>query len=136
MDSQLNALVGEWTIGGNHPEFGDLELGRMSMEWMTGEQWVIQRWESAQPAFPSGVAVLGPAGGALRQNYFDSRGVQRVYEMALEGGVWTLERRDDDFWQRYRGEVGAEAITGAWEKAPAGGGEWELDFGIVYTRMG
>jgi hypothetical protein len=138
MDSDLNALVGEWEISGNHPQLGSIEdLGRMWFEWMAGEKWLIQRWESGRPEFPSGLALIGPVGespGSYRQNYFDSRGVERLYEMSLSNGMWVLERRDDDFWQRFRGDVGPDLISGAWEKAEPGG-EWELDFGIDYRRV-
>lgn len=139
MDTNLDLLVGEWELGGRHPQFGEATLGRTTFEWMTGEKFLVQRWTAELPEFPSGLAVLGPAdgSGAYRQHYFDSRGVHRVYEMTLQGRVWTLERRDPDFWQRFRGDVAEDGrtIAGAWEKA-APHGAWEVDFHVTYARVG
>ena len=141
MDQELNKLVGEWEMGGNHPQMGELHgLGRVSFEWMVGEKWLVQRWQSGKPEFPSGVAVIGPVDeenpGTYQQNYFDSRGVHRVYDMTMREGIWTLERSgpDDDFWQRQRAEVSDNLITGEILIAERGG-EYEHDFAIEYRRV-
>jgi hypothetical protein len=141
MDQELNKLVGEWEIGGNHPQMGELHgLGRMWFEWMVGEKWLVQRWQSGKPEFPSGVSVIGPVEesnpGSYQQNYFDSRGVHRVYEMTMRDGIWTLERstEEDDFWQRFRADVGEDLISGSFEIAERGG-EYEHDFAIEYRRV-
>jgi hypothetical protein len=63
--------------------------------------------------------------------------------MSLAGGVWTLTRESPDFTpldfrQRFTGTFSADqnTISGAWETAPADGGEWKHDFGLTYRRAG
>ena len=43
-----------------------------------------------------------------------------------------------EFRQRFTGTFSADGntIDGAWETAPAGGGQWEHDFGLTYRRAG
>src|SRR5215210_7513256 len=99
--SKLEALVGEWTA--SVPAFG--AAGRTTFEWLEGGGFFIQRSTVERPEFPNGICVIGATGadGGLQQHYFDSRGVARVYEMTLEGGVWTLYREGPDWPQRYVG---------------------------------
>ena len=65
---------------------------------MTGDRFLIQRWEIPILEAPDGLAVIGYDEGreTLLQHYFDFRGVARVYEMTLEGR-WTLSRTAPDF---------------------------------------
>ncbi len=142
MDQELNKLVGEWEIGGNHPQMGELHgLGRMWFEWMVGEKWLVQRWQSGKPEFPSGVSVIGPVEesnpGSYQQNYFDSRGVHRVYEMTVEGGAWTLWREGPDWPQRFVGQISEDGntISGRWERGESLGAPLQHDFDLIYTRV-
>jgi hypothetical protein len=141
----LDVLVGEWSIEARFPGAPPSDLrGRVVFEWMSGERFLIQRWEVPIPEAPDGVAIIGFDAGrqTLLQHYFDSRGVARVYEMTLEGGVWTLSRTVPDFSplsfsQRFTGSFSDDGmrIDGRWEKADEGAG-WELDFDLIYRRAG
>lgn len=140
----LEPLVGEWTILAGFGDVPPADIGaRLSIEWMPGEQFLIQRWEIPIPEAPDGIAIIGPdparEGGYL-QHYFDTRGVARVYKMSFEDGVWKLWRDEPDFSpldfsQRYAGTVSAdgETIAGAWEISHDGT-TWEKDFDLIYTR--
>jgi hypothetical protein len=96
----LSALIGEWTTEATHPAFpSTVVLGRSTFEWLEGERFLIARARSDHPDFPDSISIIGDAGG-LRMHYFDSRGVARIYEMTLDGGVWTFSRTAPDFSPR------------------------------------
>ncbi|GIH14429.1 hypothetical protein [Rugosimonospora africana] len=148
---RLDALTGTWEMeatfaagyfGPGSPSVTGRD-GRTTFEWLDGGFFLTQRFVNEHPAAPSGIAVIGPATdraglavpGAFTQHYYDSRGVARVYQMTLDGGVWKVWREAPGFWQRYTGVISGDGdtITGAWE-ASADGQEWKHDFGLTYAR--
>jgi|SRR5919198_360663 hypothetical protein len=135
----LEALVGNWTLDGGLPSDPTFSVrGWVSFEWLADGFFLVQRWGIEIPEFPDGMAIIGEdrATGSLAQHYYDSRGVQRVYGMSLDDGVWKLWRDGDDFSQRFSGAFSEDGatITGAWEIAPDGA-TWEHDFDMVYARV-
>jgi hypothetical protein len=143
--AQLQAFIGEWTMQAAFPDAPPTDTqGRTAFEWMTGGQFLIQRWEVPLEGAPDGIAIIGadPNGDAYLQHYFDSRGVARVYEMGFARGVWALSRsRPDfaplDFWQRFSGTFGADGntIAGRWEASQDEGASWEHDFDLIYSKV-
>jgi hypothetical protein len=138
----LDAFVGEWTV---QVHLADALAGRTVFEWALGGQYLQQRSASPRPDFPETLALVAPdeAAGSYVQHYFDSRGVVRIYRMELRGRRWTLLRAEADFsplafWQRFQGEFSADGsvIEGQWEMSPDGGAQWNVDFGMTYTRAG
>ena len=135
----LDRFVGEWTMvagpPGGPPWPG---AGHVRFEWMAGGTFLLQRWTVDNPDAPDGTAIIGcdAANGTYTQLYSDERGVCRVYEMRLEGDVWTLQRAGVPFAQRFTGTFSADGatITGRWELAHEGE-DWETDFELVYTRI-
>jgi hypothetical protein len=136
----LDVLVGEWTqlVSGH----GD-PTGTMSFEWSLGERYLLQR-SLLPPPFPEsfGVIEYDEADDAFRQHYFDSRGVTRVYRMALTGSAWTLRRTEADFSelgfaQRFTGKISDDgrSIEGRWEQSHDGGRTWEHDFAVRLERQ-
>ena len=111
---------------------------RVSFEWLPGGTFLRQRWTVDNPDAPDGTAIIGcdAANGTYTQLYADERGVCRVYEMRLDGDVWTLRRAGGPFAQRFTGTFSADGATiaGRWELAREGEG-WETDFALVYTRV-
>src|SRR4051794_10020025 len=95
--ARLEPLIGEWRIG--DPGAG----GHVEFVWLGDKAFVVQRWRSDPPEFPDGIAVIGPneAGDGFVQHYFDSRGIERRYEMTLDDGEWRLSRDDPGFAQRF-----------------------------------
>src|SRR5215207_899901 len=74
----LERFIGEWTMRVTFPGAPPVEGGRVVFAWMTGEQFLIQRWEVPVPEAPDGLAVIGFDGGrgTFLQHYFDSRGIR------------------------------------------------------------
>ena len=141
----LDVLIGEWSLEARFPGAPPSDVrGRVVFEWMSGDKFVIQRWEIPIPEAPDGVAIIGYDDGrqTLLQHYFDSRGVARVYEMTLEGGIWTLSRTKPDFSpldfsQRFLGRFSDDGmrIEGTWETSDDGA-DWTHDFDLIYARAG
>jgi hypothetical protein len=136
----LAPFIGEWSL---EPAFApDGPHGRVSFEWMAGEQFLVERWEVPVPEAPDGIALIGfdEGRGSYLQHYFDSRGVARVYGMSIADGVWKLWRDTPDFSplefsQRFTGAFGAEGRTihGRWEICHDGS-TWEHDFDLTYLK--
>jgi hypothetical protein len=106
-----------------------------------GRTWLIQRWHVDLPEAPDGIAIIGASDGGpepLRQHYFDSRGVERIYEMSFDGREWRMWRDEPNpFPQRFIGTLDDEGttITGRWEKREDGA-DWDTDFALVYRKAG
>lgn len=145
MDDQSERLapfLGEWTMQVTFPGAPPDEGGRVVFEWMSGQRFLIERWEVPVPEAPDGLAIIGfdEGRGTFLQHYFDSRGVARVYAMSLEDGIWRLWREEPDFAaldfaQRFTGTFSGDGqtIAGRWEIAHDGA-TWEHDFDLTYLR--
>jgi hypothetical protein len=135
---ELEPLVGAWRTEVRMPGQDEVIHGRTTFEWLDGGAYLIQRTEMDDPAFPRGVMVIGPAVGRGRvvQHYFDSRGVARVYDISLQDGMLRLWRDDEDFAQRYSGQISADGATieGAWEMC-RDGATWRHDFDLTFHRI-
>jgi hypothetical protein len=143
---RLSVLIGQWEMEasfeagyfgpGTPPVTG--RGGRTTFEWLEGRFFLTQRFVNEHPAAPSGIAIIGAGAEAetFEQHYYDSRGVARVYQVSLDGGVWKLWREAPGFWQRYTGEISEDdtTIKGAWEGS-ADGRKWKHDFGLTYIKV-
>jgi hypothetical protein len=143
---RLRVLVGAWEMEATFQAgfFGPgsdavtARGGRTTFEWLDGEFFLIERSATEDPSIPRAIMIigLGEDPETFVQHYYDSRGVERVYEMTLDDGVWSLHRAFPGFWQRYRGVISenGDRIEGAWEKSPDGS-VWEHDFALDYIRV-
>ena len=138
--SQLDPLVGVWKLEASFP---GAPPGRVVFEWMTGKQFLIQRWEVPVPEAPDGLAIIGanPEEPGFMQHYFDSRGVARIYRMTFENGQWALWRDVPDFSpldfkQRFSATLSSDGTTirGRWDISHDGS-TWEPDFDLTYTKL-
>jgi len=133
---QLDVFVGEWTTEATHPAFpGTVVRGQVAFEWLEGEKFLIQRAGNDHPDFPDSVSVIGEVDGRVAMYYFDSRGVQRIYEMAVEDGVWKIWRDAPGFSQRCTGTFDEDrgAITWRWQLSQDDS-TWNDDLEITYRR--
>ena len=132
----LEVLVGEWTAEAVDPRSGEPIRGTMTVEWLEGGGYLVQRTTLENPVFPRTLAMIGPdRAGRIVQHYFDSRGVARIYDISLEDGVLTLSRDDEDMAQRFTGRFSDDgsAIEGAWERT-GDDRAWIHDFDLTYRR--
>jgi hypothetical protein len=135
MTDSLNALVGEWTTEATHPAYPDVVVhGRVTFEWLEGQQFLIQRSRTEHPDFPDSLAVIGGE-EELAMHYFDSRGVHRLYEMSLSEGVWTMSRDAPGFSQRFTGTWSddGDTLSGLWQLS-RDDETWADDLEIVFHR--
>jgi hypothetical protein len=128
-------LLGEWTVEAVMPGSEDVLPGSMSVEWLEGGGYLIQRSRMEDPMFPRGISVIGPdrSGEKLVQHYFDSRGVARIYDISLEDGVLRIWRDDPTFAQRFAATLAADAFEGLWQLARTPG-DWQDDLKVTYRR--
>jgi hypothetical protein len=83
-------LVGRWSTEATHPALpGTVVPGSAEVEWLEGEQFLVHRIRNDHPDFPDAISLLGDTDG-LRMHYFDSRGVHRVYDLAVTPDGWAI----------------------------------------------
>lgn len=130
--------MGEWSTEASLPHDPPGALsGCTTFEWAPGGFFLLQRWTADHPQAPDGLAVIGAVAEEMfAQHYYDSRGVQRVYQMSLEDGVWELRRDSPGFTQRFTGRFSDDGrlIEGAWDKSQDGS-HWQHDFRLTYRRV-
>jgi hypothetical protein len=134
----FEALIGTWDTEATHPRFDGVVPGSLTLEWLEGGRFVVQRSRNDHESFPDAVCVIGPPedGDGLVMEYFDSRGVRRTYGIALEDGVLRMWRDDDpEFAQRYSATIGEDGFEGRWQIARTPG-DWEDDLRVVHRRAG
>ena len=132
----FHALVGEWSTSATHPALGSVKVpGHTTFEWLEGRRFLIGRSRNDHPDFPDGLTVTGADGDGLAMHYYDSRGVERVYQASLNDGVLELWRDAPGFSQRYTGTFSddGDTITGLWQFS-SDGSSWEPDLEITYRR--
>jgi hypothetical protein len=142
VNDPLERLIGGWEVEFRMPGVPPAG-GTTTFDWLLGRRFVAQRARADHPDAPEGYMVIAPDAnrlGGWLQHYFDSRGVVRIYEMDLDGPVWTLTRTNPDFSpldfaQRWVGRFSddGDTIEGRWETSPDGE-DWQLDFHLTYRR--
>ena len=116
----FEALIGEWTVEMTHPAVeGTVIRGRTTYEWLEGGRFLIQHAVNEHPDFPDSLSVVGVMEGDtdLSMQYFDSRGVHRVYVVAFDGRELTLTRDEPGFAQRLSATLSDDGSTfeGVWQ---------------------
>jgi hypothetical protein len=133
---QFEALIGEWDTVGTHPLVPAALKGHSTFEWLREGALLVWRftWESA---IPNAYSVIGHDDTLepCSMLYTDERGVARIYQMSLDGGVWKQWRDSPGFSQRMTGIFSADGktITGHGELS-RDGATWEGDLDVTYTR--
>ena len=132
----LDALVGAWITEGSHPMLpGDDIRGRATFEWLDGRRFLIGRSHYDHADIPDAVTVTGVLDGELAMQYFDSRGVHRVYSVEITADTWQFWRDGPDFAQRFTGrfEDDGATIAGRGELS-RDGATWDDDLALTYRK--
>ena len=144
---QFDPLIGEWHGEGEIPIDPPMKVSVEAKISRLGKLIVFST--VSKPAeVPDSVSIIGgaPAGDPQPMHYFDSRGVKRLFMMALEGSNLRIWRAPGENWngpdgpgfnQRFIGEISADGkkIEGRWERGMGDAGDvWEIDFPINYVR--
>jgi hypothetical protein len=95
---QFKRLIGEWHGEGEMPQ-PPMKLCVEAKIDRLGEFIVLS--SVGEPAeVPDTVSIIGgaPDGEPQPMHYFDSRGVKRLFMMALEGSTWKIWRAPGEDW--------------------------------------
>src|SRR5262245_51667346 len=113
---QFALLVGEWNMVGVHPELPSAVHGHSSFEWLMEGGLLLWHFEWQPGGIPSALSVIGhdAAGGTCSRLDSDERGVARIYQTSLKGGVWKLWRASPGFSQRMTGTFSEDGNTMSW----------------------
>jgi hypothetical protein len=142
---RLNRLVGTWTTAATHPSLpGVVVHGTAVVEWLEGERFLIYRARTEHPDFPDSISIIGftdrdradaAPSGDLTMHYFDSRGVFRVYRVAVDDQSWRIWRDAPRFSQRFAGTFAdrGNTIAGRWQLSEDDR-HWKDDLEITYRR--
>jgi hypothetical protein len=135
---QFDILIGEWTMVGSHPALPATVHGHSSFEWLREGALLVWHfdWEHGQ-GIPSAFSVIGHDDTVepCSMLYTDERGVARIYQMSLVGGIWKMWRESPDFSQRMTGTFSDDGNTITWRgELSHDGSTWEPDLSVTYTR--
>ncbi len=143
--SLLDRLVGTWTTEATHPAVpGTLVHGTAEIEWLEGERFLIVRSRTDHADFPDSISIIGftdsdrvpvSSDARISMQYFDSRGVFRKLDVAIDATAWRIERLAPGFSQRFVGTFvdGGDAIDGRWQLCEDDV-HWNDDLQITYRR--
>jgi hypothetical protein len=134
----LDVFIGKWTTEATHPAVpGTVVRGEAVFEWLEGGRFLINRARNDHPDFPDSISVIGHVEDRIAMYYFDSRGVHRVYETSVSGGVWHISRDAPGFSQRFKGTFSEDGktITGVFQLS-RDDSTWDDDLEITYRRAG
>jgi hypothetical protein len=134
----FQVLTGEWAMELTHPMLEDTVVrGRATYEWLEGGRFLIQRAVNEHPLFPDSLCVIGVMEGEdeLSMQYFDSRGVHRVYAIGFDGRELTMARDAPGFDQRASARLSDDGSTlaGVWQLNENDQG-YQDDLAFTYRR--
>jgi hypothetical protein len=122
---------------GTHPLFSAPVHGRSSFTWLAEDALLEWRFEWDSPGPPSAISVIAhdDAVEPCFMLYADTRGVARIYQMSLEGGVWRLWRDLPGFSQQSIATFSDDGNTiTSRGTLSRDGSSWEPDLDVTYTR--
>jgi len=135
---QFDILVGEWNMVGTHPGLPSPVHGHSSFEWLRERALLVWRFDWERPGPPSAISVIGHDDTVDTHSmlYADERGVARIYQMSLDGGLWKMWRDSAGFSQRMTGAFSEDGNTVVVHgELSRDGSNWEQDLDVTYTRQ-
>lgn len=134
---RFDILVGEWDMMGIHPAFSSARHGHSSFEWLMEGALLLWHFDWERPGPPSAISIIGhdDPNEMCSMLYADERGVARIYQMSLEGGVWKIWRDAPGFSQRMTGTFSEDGKTiSCHGELSRDSANWEQDLDVTYTR--
>jgi len=144
---QFEPLIGEWHGEGEIPIEPPMKVTVEAKISRLGK-FILFSTVGKPAEVPDSVSIIGgaPEGEPQPMHYFDSRGVKRLFVMAVKDSTVKIWRAPGEDWngpdgpgfnQRFIGEISADGTTirGRWERGMGDAGDkWEIDFPIDYVR--
>ena len=132
----FDALIGTWATEARHRMVDEVVRGTVTYEWLEGGRFIVQRSRNEHELLPDAICVIGApeSGDGLVMEYFDSRGVRRTYDIALDDGVLRIWRDKPGFDQRFAATIGRDEFEGVHQLAETPG-EWRDDMRVVHRRV-
>ena len=135
----FETLIGAWRLELTHPLLPDTVVrGGATYEWLEGGRFLIQRAVNEHPQFPDSISVIGVMEGEndLSMQYFDSRGVHRIYAIGFDGSELKMERDAPGFAQRASAKLSEDGSTlaGIWQLNEDDQG-FRDDLAFTYRRV-
>ena len=144
---QFEPLIGEWHGEGEIPIEPPMKVTVEAKISRLGK-FILFSTVGKPAEVPDSVSIIGgaPEGEPQPMHYFDSRGVKRLFVMAVKDSTVKIWRAPGEDWngpdgpgfnQRFIGEISADGktIRGRWERGMGDAGDkWEIDFPIDYVR--
>jgi hypothetical protein len=132
---QLDLLVGDWDTESTHPKIDGVLRGKTTFEWLAGRSFLIQRAENPDPV-PSSISIIGGGDtpGTWPMRYFDSRGIERVYQFSFQDRVLKFWRDHPGFMQRATGVFEDRDRTLRLRSELAENGPFKPDLEMIYRR--
>jgi hypothetical protein len=128
-------LIGTWDLDFTHPMIDGVVRGETSFEWLTGGTFLIQRTRNDHPQVPDSIQVIGLGPDGLQSDYFDERGVRRVYAVSLRERHLRLWRAAPGFSQRFIATLSDDGVRldGLWQLS-TDDATWVDDPRVHYRR--
>lgn len=130
-------FVGEWVLTITNQWWLDdpstVTSGTARGEWL-GDSFV--RLQAELDGLPAWEFIFGrsDARDQFIVLYHDERGVQRLFELTLDGDTWVMSRNDPDFHQRLLGRVEGDRMIGQTDASDDQGVTWRKDFDLIFER--
>jgi hypothetical protein len=132
------ALIGGWATESEHRLLpGTKLMGHVAFAWLPGERFVTWRADNDDPRIPSSLSVVGVMEGDdhLSQQYFDSRGVHRIYRVSFDGTTLVTERKAPGFNQRLHAVLSPDGSTFKGVSQLDEGGGYVDDLSFTFRRQ-
>ena len=132
MTGTLDRLLGSWRVTMHHSELDEPVEGVQRYERILDGAFVSLECTFEHPDFPNALAVLDDE----HYDYFDVRGVRRIFDFQLGDEGWVMTWLDPDFSQRQTARfLDENTIDVDGERSSDSGVSWEHDFRVELHRI-
>jgi hypothetical protein len=130
-------FLGDWTMTITNQWWLDIPstvvTGSATCRWLDDSFLMLQARIDGTPAWDF---VFGRSDACERfvVLYHDERGVDRLFDLTLDGDSWMMSRADPDFHQRLVGRVEGDRMVGQADASDDQGTTWRKDFDLIFER--